>query len=285
MDQDGRGLEARVSKEGVMRALIKFSAVVLLPLGLSLGCYAQAPAKPTSPAESEAKVVVFAAASLKTALDAIGTEWNSATGKSVTFSYAGSSAIAKQIEQGAPADLFASADLKWMDYLAEKKLIKPETRVSLLGNKLVLIAPKDAKVDLKIEKGFPLSTVLGDARLATGDTKTVPVGIYAEAALRNLGVWDEVAPKIAGAENVRAALAFVARKEVPFGIVYGTDAKSEPLVKVVDVFPEETHPPIVYPFAVISTSVNPLATEFLAYLASPKAREAFVAAGFSILGN
>lgn len=268
-----------------MRALIKFSAVVLLTLGLSLGSYAQAPATPALPAQSEARVVVFAAASLKTALDAIGKEWNAATGKSVTFSYAASSSIAKQIEQGAPADIFAAADVKWMDYLAEKNLIKPETRVSRLGNKLVLIAPKDAKVDLKIEKDFALSKALGDGRLATGETKTVPVGIYAEAALRNLGVWDAIAPRIAGAENVRVALAFVARKEVPFGIVYETDAKSEPLVQVVDIFPDETHPPIVYPFAVTAASVNPLATEFLAYLASPKAREAFVSAGFSILAN
>lgn len=271
-----------MSLSRIARAGLALFAVML---GLGAGVAeekAQVPAAEATASQSQTTVVVFAAASLKTALDEIGKEWTTATGKKVTFSYAASSALAKQIEQGAPADLFASADLKWMDYAAEKKLIEPSSRKNLLGNTLVLIAPADAKTDLKIEKGFPLAAAIGDGKLAAGDPKSVPAGAYAEAALKSLGVWEAVSPKIAGAENVRAALAFVARKEAPFGIVYGSDAKSEPLVRVVGVFPEDSHPPIVYPFAVTSASKNAHAREFLDYLSSAKARAVFEGQGFSL---
>jgi len=228
-------------------------------------------------------VLVFAAASLKNALDAIAREWTATTGKKVTFSYAASGSLARQIENGAPADLFASADLNWMGYAEEKKLIRPETRKQLLGNRLVLIAPKDAPVDIKIAKGFRLAEAIGDGKLATGSPAAVPVGTYAKAALITLGVWDQVAPKIAGAESVRAALAFVARGEAKLGIVYETDAKSEPRVRVVDAFPADSHPPIVYPFAVTVGSRNAAAGEFLAFLGTPTAVRVFRAEGFTVL--
>jgi molybdate transport system substrate-binding protein len=259
-----------------------FALVSLLPLQGQV----RAQVKPAAPAVAEQSsdtVVVFAAASLKTALDAIGKEWTAETGHKVAFSYAASSAIAKQVEQGAPADLFASADLKWMDYLSEKKLIVAESRKSLLGNTLVLVAPSDSTSDLKIAKGFALAAAIGDGRLAMGDPKSVPAGMYGQVALTSLGVWEAVSPKVAGAENVRAALAFVARKEAPFGIVYGSDAKSEPAVRIVDVFPEDSHPPIVYPFALTAASKNPSAKDFFAYLGSAKAKQAFAGQGFTVL--
>lgn len=259
-------------------------------LALAAGLLAAAPAlaqekpraAPAAAATSDT-VVVFAAASLKNALDSIGAKWSAATGKKVTFSYAASGPLAKQIENGAPADLFASADLKWMDYAAEKKLINTESRKALLGNKLVLIAPRDAATDLKIAKGFKLAEAIGDGKLATGDPKSVPVGTYAQAALTSLGVWEAVSPKIAGAESVRAALAFVARGEAKYGIVYQTDANSEPKVKVVDTFPADSHPPIVYPFALTATSKNPAAADFLAFLKKPEAAKVFEAEGFTLL--
>lgn len=228
-------------------------------------------------------VVVFAAASLKNALDAVGKQWTAATGRKVTFSFAASAPLAKQIEAGAPADMFVSADLKWMDYAAEKKLIKPDTRVTLLGNKLVLVAPSDSKTTIKIAKGFDLAGAIGDGKLATGDPKSVPAGTYAKAALTSLGVWDAVAPKIAGTDSVRSALAFVARGEANFGIVYQTDANSEPKVKVVDTFPADSHPPIVYPFAITATSQNPAASDFMAFLKTAPAAKVFEAEGFTVM--
>jgi molybdate transport system substrate-binding protein len=242
-----------------------------------------APAAAPAASAASGTVVVFAAASLKNALDAIGARWSAATGKKVTFSYAASGPLARQIENGAPADLFASADLKWMDYAAEKKLIDAGSRKSILGNRLVLIAPKDAATDLRIAKGFKLAEAIGDGKLATGDPRSVPVGAYAQAALTSLGVWDAVSPKIAGAESVRAALAFVARGEATYGIVYRTDANSEPRVKVVDTFPADSHPPIVYPFALTAASKNPAAADFLAFLRAPQAVEVFEAEGFALL--
>ncbi len=241
-------------------------------------------ARPAADAATATKpVVVFAAASLKNALDAISKEWEAKSGNKTTLSFAASSAIAKQIESGAPADLFISADLKWMDWLAERKLIDAASRKTLLGNTLVLIAPKDRKVELKIEKGFALAAALGDGRLAMGDTKSVPAGVYGQAALTNLGVWDQVSSKVAGAENVRVALAYVARGETPLGIVYGSDAKSEPQVKIVDAFPADSHQPIVYPVALTASSTNPEAKKFLEFLSSPEATKAFEAEGFTIL--
>ena len=233
-----------------------------------------------------ADVTVFAAASLKEALGAAAKAYTAKTGTGVTVSYAASSALAKQIEAGAPADLFFSADLDWMDELAKKDLIDPASRVTLLGNTLVLVAPKGSTASLAIRKGFPLAEALGpDGKLAMGAVASVPAGKYGKAALTALGVWDAVAPHVAEADNVRGALAFVARGEAPFGIVYGTDARAEPGVRVVGTFPEDSHAPIVYPVALVKASANPDAKAFLDWLVSPEARPAFEAAGFTVLGG
>lgn len=228
-------------------------------------------------------VVFFAAASLQTALNSAAAAWKKETGRSVVFSYAASSALAKQLEQGAPADLFASADLDWMDYAEKKDLIAPASRTTLLGNTLVLVAAKDDSTTLTIAPGFDLAGALGEGRLATGNPSSVPAGKYAQAALTSLGVWDKVRPKVAGTENVRAALALVARGEAKFGIVYATDAKFEPKVRVVDTFPAHSHAPILYPFAQVKTSQNPQAAAFLAYLRSSAATRIFEAEGFTVL--
>jgi molybdate transport system substrate-binding protein len=238
---------------------------------------------PPASAQESKPVLFFAAASLQTALNAIAAEWLKETGKRVTFSYAASSALARQIEQGAPADLFASADLEWMDWAQTRTLIKPDTRRVLLGNTLVLVEPADRPAtDLAIASGFALAAAIGDGRLATGNPQSVPVGKYAEAALTALGVWDTVGPRIAGTDNVRAALALVARGEVRFGIVYQTDARTEPKVRVVGAFPATSHPPILYPFAMTAASTNPDAGVFLAYLSTPTAIRIFEAEGFAI---
>jgi molybdate transport system substrate-binding protein len=233
-----------------------------------------------------ADVTIFAAASLKNALDDAAAAYKEKTGKPLTISYAGSSQLAKQIESGAPADIFFSADLDWMDYLAERNLIAPASRVTLLGNTLVLVAPKDATVALEIGKDFPLAAALGDdGKLAMASIDSVPAGKYGKAALTALGVWDAVEPHVAQADNVRAALTFVAKGEAPFGIVYGTDAHAEPDVKVVGTFPEDSHPPIVYPVARIAASDNPDAKAFLDWLVTPEARPNFEGQGFIVLGG
>ena len=230
-----------------------------------------------------ADITVFAAASLKTALDAVAADYQTAAGTKVVVSYAASSALAKQIEQAAPADIFISADLEWMDYLAQKSLIKTGSRVMLLGNHLVLIAPADSKTDLKIAKDFKLAEAIGDGRLAMADVKAVPAGKYGRAALEALGVWAAVEPKVAQAENVRAALALVARGEAALGVVYQTDATAEPRVKVVDTFPDGTHPPIVYPLAVTAAAPNPdAAAAFAKYLSTPDVQARFIKQGFTI---
>lgn len=258
------------------------AALVLALVGLPLARAQET--RPAGATATEARpVVVFAAASLRNALDRIAKDWQAKSGIETTLSFAASSAIAKQIEQGAPADLFISADLKWMDWLAERKLIDPATRKNLLGNALVLIAPRDSAVSLKIEKGFALAAGLGDGRLAMGDPKSVPAGTYGQAALTRLGVWDQVAGKVAAAENVRVALTYVARGETPLGIVYATDARSEPKVKVVDTFPADSHPPIVYPIAVTASSTSAAAKELLAYLSTPDAAKVFEDEGFTVL--
>jgi molybdate transport system substrate-binding protein len=241
-------------------------------------------ALPLTPVQA-ADVTVFAAASLKNALDDAVKRYEAKTGGTVVVSYAASSALAKQIESGAPADIFFSADLDWMDYLQQKNLIDVASRHTLLGNTLVLIAPKDSTVSLSIEKNFPLPQALGpDGKLAMASVDSVPAGKYGKAALTYLGVWDQVAPRVAQAENVRAALAFVARKEAPLGIVYGTDAKSEPAVRVVGVFPAESHPKILYPVALTATAKQE-ARKFLDFLLSPEAAPAFEGQGFSIQGK
>ena len=188
-----------------------------------------------------ADVTVFAAASLKNALDEIATAWKAESGKEATISYAASSALAKQVEEGAPADVFVSADVPWMDYLAERGVVKKDSVVKLLGNRLVLVAPADSAADLEIASGFDLLGALGDGRLAIGQVDSVPAGRYGKEALTTLGVWDSVAGHVAQAENVRAALALVATGEAPFGIVYETDANADTAVKIVGVFPEDSH--------------------------------------------
>ncbi|WP_312163089.1 molybdate ABC transporter substrate-binding protein [Phenylobacterium sp.] len=228
-----------------------------------------------------APVTVFAAASLKNALDEVGAEYEKSGGEA-RFSYAASSAIARQIEQGAPADVYVSADTDWMNYLAERNLIVAASRRDLLTNRLALIAPADSKVALKVGKGMPLAKALGPGRLAVAGPD-VPAGKYAKASLTALGVWDGVSDKLAQAENVRAALQFVARGESPLGIVYDTDAKVEPKVRIVGLFPEGTHPKIVYPAAVVASSRNPDAARFLAFMSTPKAAEVFRKYGFTVL--
>ena len=229
-----------------------------------------------------AEVTVFAAASLKNALDDAAKAYEAKTGDKVVTSYAASSALAKQIESGAHADIFFSADLDWMDYLQQKNLIENASRRTLLGNTLVLVAPKDSTISLPIEKDFPLLQALGaDGKLSMAGVDSVPAGKYGKAALTYLGVWNAVAPRVAQAENVRAALAFVARGEAPLGIVYGTDAKAEPAVRVVGTFPEESHPKIEYPVALLANA-KPEARKFLDFLVSPEAAPKFEAQGFSI---
>ncbi|CAI2935991.1 molybdate ABC transporter substrate-binding protein [Aminobacter niigataensis] len=234
-------------------------------------------------ARADGDVVVFAAASLKNALDAVDAAWKAESGKSATASYAASSALAKQIEEGAPADVFISADLDWMKYLADKKLIKDDSDVKLLGNRIVLVAPKDSGAKAEIAPNFDLAALLGDGRLAMGDVKAVPAGKYGKAALEKLGVWSSVEGKIAQAENVRAALKLVSTGEAPLGIVYQTDATAEPGVKVVGVFPEDSHPPIVYPVGVTADSKSADAAAYVKYLQSAKAKELFEAQGFTML--
>jgi molybdate transport system substrate-binding protein len=236
------------------------------------------------PAAAQDTLVVYAAASMKNALDDTNAAFTKATGVKVTASYEASSALAKQIEQGAPADVFISADLRWMDYVAGKKLIKDDTRVNLLGNKLVLIAPKESKLDhVAIAQGFDIAKLAGDGRIAVADVKAVPAGLYAKAALEKLGAWAAAEPKLAQAENVRATLAFVARGETPLGIVYETDAKIEPKVKIVGVFPDGSYPPVTYPVAATESSKNAATAHYLSFLRSGAAKAIFEKYGFSVL--
>jgi molybdate transport system substrate-binding protein len=254
-----------------------FLAAVALGIGL---------ASPLTPALAQDKTItVFAAASMKNALDDVNAAFTKSRSIKVVASYAASSALIKQIENGAPADVFVSADLDWMDYGARHKLIKDDTRVNLLGNRLVLIAPKDSKIDnVTIAPGFDLAKLAGDGRIVTADVRAVPVGKYAKAALEKLGAWAAAEPKFAMTENVRAALTLVARGEAPLGIVYETDAKVEPNVKIVGKFPEDSHPPIVYPAAAIATA-KAEATRYLAFLRSGDAKAIFERYGFTVLAK
>jgi molybdate transport system substrate-binding protein len=229
-------------------------------------------------------VKVFAAASLKNALDAVVQSWQSEFGdKSVSANYAASPALAKQIEQAAAADIFISADLEWMDYLDKKSLLKAGTRALLLGNRLVLIAPVDSTVTLELKPGVDLRGALSGGRLMMADVTAVPAGKYGKAALESLGLWASVQSSIASAENVRVALAFVARGEAPLGIVYSSDLRAEPKVRLVATFPQNTHPEIVYPAAILATSTNPDAETFLRYLQSEPAQKIFLTQGFTLL--
>jgi molybdate transport system substrate-binding protein len=238
-----------------------------------------------SPAVAQDALTVFAAASLKNALDDVDAEFTKTAGIKIAASYAASSALAKQIEQGAPADVFASADVEWMDYAQQNKLIKNDTRIDLLGNRLVLIAPKASPLDnVAIGPGFDLAALAGDGHIVTGDVRAVPVGRYAKAALEKLGAWATAAPKMAMAENVRAALALVARGEAPLGIVYATDAKVEPGVKIIGTFPPDSHPSIIYPFAATATAKPPVA-RYLVFLRSAAAKNVFERYGFTLLAK
>jgi molybdate transport system substrate-binding protein len=227
-------------------------------------------------------ITVFAAASLTNVLQELGDGFTKETSIPVRFSFAASSALARQIENGAPADVFLSADVEWMDYLQTRKLIQRDTRHDVLGNRLVLIAPADAKIELKIAPRFPLAKALGTGRLATGDPDSVPVGRYAREALTTLGVWKDVAGRMVRADSVRSALAFVDRGEALLGIVYETDALMDKHVRVVDVFPANSHLPIIYPIA-LTGSAKPDAARFVAYIRSPAGEVAFKAYGFTPL--
>lgn len=224
-------------------------------------------------------VLVFAASSLKTALDRVAEGFAEATGHRATISYAGSSKLARQIEHGAPANVFLSANTAWMDVLADKGRLVPGTRRDLLGNRLVLIAAQPGAMSLS-----DLPKALGDGgHLAMALVEAVPVGIYGKAALESLGLWPAVASRVAQADNARAALALVATGAAPFGVVYATDAEAEPRVSVVATFPATSHPPIIYPVAAITGRESEAATAFLDWLTAPQAQEAFTAEGFSVI--
>ena len=233
-------------------------------------------------AQSES-VVVFAAASLKTALDRVTADWRAGGGSKTAISYAASPALARQIEHDAPAQIFISADLDWMDYVEGKGLLEPGTRSNLLGNRLVLIAPKASTIALDAKPGLDLLPALGSSgRLAIADVRSVPAGKYGRAALELLGAWTNVAGRLAQTENVRAALLLVSRGEAPLGLVYETDAAADKNVRVVAVLPQDSHPPIVYPIA-LTTKATAAANDLLAFIKSPKAGAHFKAEGFMLL--
>jgi molybdate transport system substrate-binding protein len=234
-------------------------------------------------ADDSQTVLVFGAASLTNVLDDLSQAFTAKTKVPVKASYAASSVLAKQIEAGAPADVFFSADLEWVDYLEQRKLLKPGSRHDVVGNRLVLIAPADSTVTVRIAQGVDFGPALGpEGKLATGDPDSVPVGKYAKASLEKLGAWDKVSGRIVRAENVRAALAFVARAEAPLGIVYRTDALAEKKVRIVAEFPADSHPPITYPIA-LTTHAGAGAAQFEEFLRSKSAGEVFRRYGFERL--
>ncbi|WP_235912007.1 molybdate ABC transporter substrate-binding protein [Mesorhizobium xinjiangense] len=254
------------------RIFLAWLALAALAIGIS------APA-----ARADDRLVVFAAASLKNALDEINAAWADKTGEPAAISYAGSSALARQIEQGAPADIFISANLDWMQHLSGNDLTRRGSETRLLGNSLALIAPAGSDVTLTIAPGFALKEKLAGGRLAMAQADAVPAGIYGKAALEFLGVWDDIRTEIAQAENVRAALKLVSTGEAPLGIVYRTDAAADTAVRIVGTFPDESHPPIVYPAAILAASKNPRAEAFMAFLSSPPAIAAFERQGFTVI--
>jgi len=227
-------------------------------------------------------VTVMAAASLIDAMKELGAAWAAKGHPAPRFSFGASSALARQIEQGAPADIFAFADEPWADYLQQRNLLVPGTRISPLGNALVLIAPADQPGSIAIGPGVDLLSRLGpDGRIATGDPASVPVGKYAEASLTALGVWDKVAPRLARAADVRTALLLVERGEAPLGIVYATDAAASKGVRIVGTFPESSHPPVSYPFALLKRGDAPEGRALLAFLTGPEAARVYRRLGFS----
>ncbi|WP_043839779.1 molybdate ABC transporter substrate-binding protein [Muricoccus aerilatus] len=257
----------------IRRRLIKALAATPLLVGVRSAAHAQ-----------EA-VTIFAAASLTDAMRALGEAWRGRGHPLPRFAFAASSALARQMEQGAPADIFASADEPWMDYLAERNLILPETRVSPIGNALVLVAPADrALPPVALTRGTDLLALLGPSgRLATGDPSNVPVGKYAQAALAWMGAWEAIGPRLARADNVRSALLLVERGEAPLGIVYATDAAASRGVRVVGTFPAESHPPVTYPFALARrAAVNAEARAFLAFATGQEVAETYQRFGFEL---
>jgi len=249
------------------------SLLVVIALALAASASARAADK------KNPELLVFAAASLTNVLGELSPAWEKSTGVPVKLSFAASSVLARQIEAGGSADIFVSADREWMDYLQTRDLLDKSSRRNLVGNRLVLIAPADSKLDLEIAPGFKLAAALGKGRLATGDPDTVPVGRYARSALTSLGVWGEVADRLVRADNVRSAMMFVARGEVPLGIVYATDALVDSKVRIVDTFPESSHAAITYPAAVMK-GAKPQATAYLEFLVSPQARTTWQKFGF-----
>ena len=244
------------------------------------GLLAAALALPVAAADT---ITVFAAASLKNGLDDAAAAYESKTGDQLTISYAASSALAKQIENGAPADVFVSADTQWMEYLQKRDLVQSPTRVDLLGNTLVVVAPRSSPVDKLDLTPEAFDKAVGDGKWATGLVASVPVGIYAKSALTKLGIWQVAEPRLAQADNVRAALSFVSRGEAKLGIVYQTDANADAKVKVVATFPAGSHEPIVYPFALTKEAKRDGPTKFLAFLTSVDARPFFEKQGFEVL--
>ncbi len=262
-----------MKKQVVVRFFIVCALISLVFAG-ALGSRAQA---------ADEKVTVFAAASTTNALTDIGKIFMEKKMGEFTPSFASSSTLAKQIENGAPANIFLSADLKWMDYLAEKKMIAPASRADLLGNRLVFIAPAGSRLGkIAITSTLKLSELLADGKLAMGDPDHVPAGIYGKKTLESLGLWSGVQDRIARTNDVRAALTLVERGEAPLGIVYSTDAAISDKVKVVGVFPEDSHPPIIYPVAAVAGKDTPATNRFLAFLKGPEAKAIFEKYGFSV---
>lgn len=256
------------------------AGAALLVLAVMAPAFAETPA-PAAPQI----VMIFAAASLKNALDDAVAAYKAKTGTGVTVSYAASLPLAKQIEAGAPADIFISADVASMDYLADQNLIRQETRSNLLGNRLVVVAPKSSALQSLPFTKEAFAKAIGAGRIATGDVASVPAGKYAKAALEKLDLWSLTEPHLAPSENVRAALVFVAREEAPLGIVYATDANAEPKVKIVATFPETSHPLIVYPVALTASAAGEAPAQLLAFLKGPEAAPAFIREGFVILSH
>lgn len=261
-----------------MRRRSFLQAFALCALLLTGGAQAQQKTAPPAPLN------VFAAASLKESMDEAGAAWQRKTGQAVRTSYAASSALARQVEQGAPADLFISADSDWMDWLQQRNLIDVGSRRELLGNTLVLVAPATSQAKpLALRKGGTLLPLLGkDGRIALALTSSVPAGKYAKAAFTSLGMWDALQPRAAEADNVRAALLLVSRGETPLGVVYASDAKADPGVRILATFPATSHPPIVYPVARVAASRNPGARAFVQWLRSREAVAIFRGHGFSV---
>lgn len=254
-----------------LNRLAAFAAALLASLSFAApACAEDAP---------KSELLVLAAASLTNVLGELSSNWTRTSGVNVKLSFAASSVLARQIEAGAKADVFIPADQEWMDYLAQRGLIEKSTRRNLVGNRLVLIAPADSALELRIAPGFDLAGALKGGRLATGDPDTVPVGRYARSALASLGIWDDIADRLVRADNVRSAMMFVARGEVPLGIVYTTDALVDRKVRIIDTFPENTHAPITYPGATIK-GARPEAANYVAFLGSADAAATWKKSGF-----